>query len=420
MRNHLVTGASARVLVNKFRHAFAVAAVATTAFAADEKGGWSSGLDVVVEGTTTASGGLQRGESLHGLALGKVAWSQAKNPQRPLSLQVYASALALGGQGPTEKLVGDFQTVSNIEGHHSARLYSWWAQANAAEWSVRAGALLADEEFTGTAAGGNLLNAAFGWPTFLSANTINTGPAFYVAAPGIRVERSFGDGAAWRTGIYDGDSFDSPTGAPHATRHGVHYRVGGAQGWFALTEVSANTAEDGPRLKVGAWLHTADFDDTLLDASGRRFALSGAAPRRHGRNYGGYGVIEQTLAGKTGAAGNVEVFARGGAAPSNRNMLGWAVDTGVAFTGLIPARPADVLTFGVAHSQFSSRFADHARATDPASPRPDFEQTFEASYRLAAFERFVFQPDVQYIRHPGGSTALRNALAFTLRVTASF
>ena len=35
--------------------------------------------------------------------------------------------------------------------------------------------------------------------------------------------------AAWRVGIYDGDSFDSPAGDAGKTRHGLHYRVPGLQ-----------------------------------------------------------------------------------------------------------------------------------------------------------------------------------------------
>jgi porin len=299
------------------------------------------------------------------------------------------------------------------------RLYSWWLETNRQGWSLRAGLLLADEEFAGTDAGGNFFNSAFGWPAFISANTVNTGPAFYVAAPGIRLERKWGETSAWRVGLYDGDAFDSSTGDPALTRHGLHYRVGGDQGWFLITE--ATFAPGGAtRFKAGAWLHTATFADMRDDASGQPFAVSGDAPREYTSNRGYYAAIEHTLAGKPGEAGNVELFVRGGFSPADRNTLGWALDTGLAWTGLIPGRPADVAALGVAHARFSPRYSDSARLADPASPAPDFEQSIEVSYTLTLNEHLSLQPDLQYIRHPGGSTAQRNALVCLLRLNASY
>jgi len=59
-------------------------------------------------------------------------------------------------------------------------------------------ALVADEEFVGTAVGGYLDDTVFGWPTFISANTVNTGPAFSVAAPGFRLARTLAPALTWR------------------------------------------------------------------------------------------------------------------------------------------------------------------------------------------------------------------------------
>ena len=382
--------------------------------------GWSTGLDVTLEGSAGLSGGADQGQSLHGLALVHADWKQPGKPAEGLNYMGYVSALALSGKGPTEKFLGDFLATSNIEGYQSVRLYAWWLETSWHDWSLRSGVLLADEEFAGSEAGGNFFNSAFGWPAFISANTVNTGPAFYVAAPGLRLERKWSETGAWRLGIYDGDSFDSPAGDPRITRHGLHYRVGGNQGWFLITEATFAPADGATRCKVGAWLHTASFADVRDDKTGQPFALTGNDPRQHGSNHGTYVVIEHTVAGESGKPGNIEFFVRSGFAPSDRNAISWALDTGFGWTGLIPGRPADVAALGLAHARFGSYFADAARLTDPANPAPDFEQAIEFAYAINLSAHLTIQPDLQFIRHPGGSPAQRDAFLFHLRVSTSF
>lgn len=388
--------------------------------AEESKAGWSTGIDLTLEGATGLRGGVNHVSTLHGMALSHLAWEQAESADRAIHFHAYASALTLAGRGPTEAFLGDFLAASNMEGYASTRLYSWWVEAEKGDWSLRAGALLADEEFAGTEAGGSFFNGSFGWPAFISANTLNTGPAFYVAAPGVRLERKLGETAAWRFGVYDGDSFDSIDGDPADTRHGLHYRVGGDQGFFALTEANFAPANSANRFKVGAWFHTAKFADVRDDETGGRIAATGGDPRMHRGNYGAYAIAERILAGKAGEAGYVSAYARAGYSPADRNTLGWAIDTGLAYTGLIPHRAADVTALGLVHGHFSPRFAANARASDPASPAPDFEQVIELTHSAALSEHFTVQPDLQYIRHPGGSTAQRDALAFLLRVKASY
>jgi porin len=286
-------------------------------------------------------------------------------------------------------------------------------EAEAGAWSLRAGALLADEEFAGTEAGGALLNSAFGWPAFISANTVNTGPAFYQPAPGVRVEYRQGDATVWRLGVYDGDSFDSPVGDPAVNRRGWRYRIGGGQGLFAIGE--AVRAFGPARLKAGAWLHTAAVADVRRDAAGRPFFDSGAAPREHARNYGGYAAAECTVVGDAGKAGAVDAFLRGGWAPRHRNTLAWSADAGMAWTGPLAGRAGDVLAVGVTHAAVSAPYAAQALAVAGVGPAMDFEQVLEVSYRAVLTEQLSVVPDLQYLRHPGGSRTAREAWAMLLR-----
>jgi len=382
--------------------------------------GVALGLDLTLEASAGLSGGNRRGQAFHGLALGRVEWTQAGRDPQGLLCRAYGSVLVLAGRGPTGAFLGDFLAASNMEGLSGTRLYASWLEAGRPGWSLRGGALLADEEFAGTEGGGDFLNSAFGWPPFLSANTVNTGPAFFLPALGLRFERAWGETVIWRTGVYDGDTFDSPTGDPAMNRHGARFQVGGEQGWFAISEATFAAARIPVRGKIGLWMHSANFGDVRDDANGRPFAITGASPRQHSANYGVYVAIERRPAGRPDQAGRTEIFLRCGAAPRDRNAIGWAVDAGVSRTGLLPGRPADVVALGVAHATFGSHYAESARLADPSIPVPDYEQVVEASYTLKLSEQWSLQPDLQYIRHPGGSSGYGDALVFLLRANVSY
>lgn len=51
---------------------------------------------------------------------------------------------------------------------------------------------------------------------------------------------------------------------------------------------------------------------------------------------------------------------------------------------------------------------------------PDYEAVLELTYRAQITPWFALQPDVQWIIHPGGSTAIDNALVIGLRAAVSF
>ncbi|MEI6106306.1 MAG: carbohydrate porin [Opitutae bacterium] len=365
-------------------------------------------------------GGTENRQAIHGLGLVQADWQPVAPVTAGLQYTGCLSALALSGEGPSGRFLGDYLAASNLEGYESVRLYSWWLEASRNDWSLRAGALLADEEFAGTEAGGNFFNSAFGWPSFISANTVNTGPAFYVAALGLRLEHRWGDTAAWRFGLYDGDTFDSPTGDPTRHPHGLHFELGGEQGWFLITEASYSPAGHATRYKVGTWFHTATFEDVRDDAAGNPSAISGQAPRQHGENYGAYASLEHTFAGKSGQAGQVKFFVRGGIAPANRNAIGWAVDTGLGWTGPIPGRPADVLSLGLTHAEFSPHYSEGIHFADPSSPVLDFERVIELNYSVKLSDHISLQPDLQFISHPGGTAARHDALVFLFRLKSSY
>ncbi len=384
---------------------------------------FKTGLDLTLDGSAGLSGGQARGEALHGLALLHGSWSGQPTGEKPPPLSAYVSFLAIEGRGPTEKYLGDFHAASNAEGHESLRLYSWWLEGAFGATTVRAGALLADEEFAGTESGGYLINSSFGWPAFLSANVKNTGPAFFVPALGIRLRHDFSPELAAQFGVYDGDSFDDPDGEPRVTRRGTHFKLDGDQGALLLGEFIFNrsqTATTRWSARLGGWLHTADFSDLYADSNGESFTLTGEDPQIHEGNGGVYALIERTQPAPAGWSGQWLTHVRGGFASANKNTLSTSLDAGLAWTGLWSRRADDTLALGFTHSRFSADLTRSFQESEPGTPAPDYEQVWEIAYTAVINEHLTLQPDLQVIRHPGGSSALKDAVVVMLRVSASY
>jgi porin len=310
------------------------------------------------------------------------------------------SSLWLHGDGPSE-LAGDVLTASNIDGHDSIRLYELWFEQNFFDdvVSLRAGNLLADEEFAGTDFGGRLLNSGFGWPAFVSGNVINTGPAFYVASPGARLRIE--PNAKWyfQTAIYDGDSFDSDAGDPEVNESGTRFRLSSSQGLLSMTEIGwrRNAAEAGEGLpgtyKLGGWIHTGDFG-------------------RHNENFGFYVAAEQMVWREKDEQG-LGAFLRVGGSPPRRSLLPLAIDGGVHYTGLIPGRDRDHFALGVVYGDLS----DQRRGHDYFE---DHEMAVEVTYEFVVTPWWNIQPDVQWIGNPGGRAGAGHALLLGLRSTLTF
>ncbi len=356
------------------------------------------------------SGGSRRGANYEGLGEMALEIDTRKLTGAWKGGRLRASSLWLHGRGPTGEFADDSLGASNIEGHDSIRLYELWLEQNLVDdaFSVRAGSLLADEEFAGTDYGGLLLNSAFGWPAFISGNVINTGPAFYVSALGARLRYSPNDNWYFQTGIFDGDSFDSPWGDPSVNESGTQWRLDSRQGAFVINELGLNwntSQKDSGlpgTLKLGTWIHTADFVDNAR------------ATTRHSETFGAYFAAQQMLWRESdkGVEG-FGAFFRIGGSPEDRSAFAFVLDTGLHYTGLIPGRAQDHLALGFIQADFS----DTRRGYDPFV---NHEQVIEFTYEFIARAWWTIQPDIQWIHNPGGNGGASHALLIGLRSSITF
>jgi porin len=370
---------------------------------------------------SVVSGGLQRGSVGRGLVEAAVDTDLARAVGAPAGTRFHLSGLLPHGGELSDSHLGDLQGASNIAAYDHPLLYEFWLETIGCDdrLAVRAGRMVADADFAATASGGSFLNSSFGWPAFISANTRNTGPAFDRSALGVFAHLQLTKAVRIQAGVYDGDTFDDAGGDPACHPNGLHLSLSREQGLFAITELIWETGS-GPAadrrpgsFRLGAWQHTADFAD-LADPA-----------RTHAGNHGIYLVAEQMLWRESGSGGEPEApqgltaFARVGRSPGDRNLLSHAADAGLSYTGLIPGRDTDTFGLGVAWARVGegTRRAERQAAAPVIS---DGELVVELTYRLILGDRWLLMPDLQYIRHPGGSAAVDDALVVGLRTRVAF
>jgi porin len=300
--------------------------------------------------------------------------------------------------------VGDLTFVSNISGRGGVRIYEIWLQQSVFEdaLSLRAGILAADQEFILSGPGMLYFNSVFGGPVFLSPNL--RWPIYPVGALGARLKANLAKGVYVQAAAYNGDP-----GSEEANRSGLRTRLTNAGGVFSILEAGWSTGETlRSSLKAGAFHHSGDFVEFETGAV------------RHGLS-GGYVAGEQALFRDLSSIGGckeggVDIFLRNGIAQDDRAFVVYGLDAGVNVLGLLPGRPADVLGLGVIYARISREFA----AAQPDRPLWGQETLFEATYKITLTPWWSLQPDFQYVVHPGGSTAMANAIVLGVRIDLLF
>jgi porin len=128
----------------------------------------------------------------------------------------------------------------------------------------------------------------------------------------------------------------------------------------------------------------------------------------------------------------MNLFFRGGFAPSDRNLISFYADAGFGIKGPLAGRADDTLTFGASYARISKDAAalDQDTVIINGSPYPirSQEMIFELSYQVQIAPWWTLQPDLQYIVHPGGNVpdpnnpagAIGNAFVTALRSTIKF
>ncbi len=285
------------------------------------------------------------------------------------------------------------QGVDNIEVETgTTKIYQAWYQQQLAggRVSVLIGLYDLNSEFYITDSSALFIHPAFGIGSDLAQTGINGPSIFPVTSLGTRLGFNLTPQVYWQWAILDGvpGNPDKP--------HGTHVEFGETDGWLLASEIG--TKSDAGKIGLGAWRYTERFDDLIdTDAAGNPL-------QRVNRGY--YLLAERRLTREAGdSARGLRGFVRYGAANAHINQFETAIQIGITYQGLWPARGEDVAGFGIAHEKNSDKFRQAALAA--GEPAPSQELAYELSYRAQLTDWLAIQPDVQFVRNHGDPVIMR-------------
>jgi len=378
--------------------------------------GVTYGFVHTTEALSNVAGGIKRGtvfdgklETLIGVDFGKLAGLEG--------LTFYSNILQLhGDSGPTRNLVGNLNTISNIEALPTTRLSELWLQQTflGGLASLRAGQLVVDTEFLFSQYFSFFINSD--WPTNPAVNIPSGGAAYPLSTPGIRLKVDPTPQTTFLLSVLNGDPAGPGLNDPELrNRHGLNFRVNDPP--YLITEFQYRYNQDPKAtglaggVRVGGWHHFGTFEDLRFDTNGVSLAspLSSGLARPLRGNDGVYAVLDQQLYRPAGGDANsgVMVFSRAAYSPPARSLNDFYLDGGIVFAGLIPARPGDSFgaTFLYSHMSDRARGLDRDTQLFTGLPVPlrDYELSLEFTYGASIVPGWTIYPTAHLIFHPRGN-----------------
>lgn len=362
------------------------------------------------------------------------------------------SALQIHGRNLSAERLYNLQTISGIEASRTTRLWELWYQqslpGNAAD--LRLGQQSLDQEFITSQYSALFVNTMMGWPMLPSADLYAGGPAYPLSSLGARLRVKPSAPITMLAGVFD----DNPPGGPFANDSqlrgaeaaGLKFNLN--TGALLIAELQYAVNQSAPdasgstapasglpaTYKLGAWFDTARFPDQRFDNTGRSLAdpASNGIPALHRGNWSVYAVVDQTIWRDADASHSISVFARPMAAPGDRNLIDFSINSGLSATSPLAGRESDTVDIGFGVAKVSGRASaldrDTALFTGSARPVRSSESFIELTYQLQATPWWLIQPDLQYIINPGGgipnplspSARLQNEMVLGLRTNIVF
>jgi len=278
------------------------------------------------------------------------------------------------GAGLTNNVVGDFQTLSNIDAHNFIDLSELWYLHTFGDsgWWLKAGKQEANTDFAAVDYGCGFLNSSAGYAPTVAMVTYpdqNWGLAFGYEPGALGV----------RAGIFD----LKPGGGP-----------------LVLVEPSlAYTLNGRPgKLRLGGWFDGNDYGTTIAGST-----------QVYREGMGAYVTWDQTITGEGTGAPGLGVFGQLGWTPGHRSLPESYVGLGCEWTGPFASRPSDSTGLGIFHVNF-----------DPAAGLPEPSETaIETFYQAAVTPWLTGQIDLQVIVNPGGA-GVADAVVLGTRWTSVF
>jgi porin len=342
---------------------------------------------------------------------------------------LFLYGLSNHGGNPSEA-VGNVQGVDNIEAPEGTQLYeAWWQKTLLSNrLSALVGLYDVNSEFDVISSAAVFLNSSFGTGPELSHSGRN-GPSVF---PATALAARFKDEPLPHLTL-QAAAVDGVPANPSASL-GDKFSLSGDQGAMLIGEATyywgrSPSSDDAQLLRVqrrrvgrgwgerpyalkvalGVWGYTAPLPQAG-DPSGTR--------TRRGHP-GVYLLAEYDVSALDPLdARGLAVFMRLGWADEQVQQISGYTGAGLVYTGLLPPRPNDRTGFGVAVAYFGGPAQD-ASASE-AAVNTNYELDLEWTYRFLVTPWLALQPDVQWVRHPGGTPGRPDAIVLGVRTEITF
>lgn len=314
--------------------------------------------------------------------------------------QAHIHVLNNSGGAPND-LVGALQGVDNIEvSRHRTRLYELWIDQALAggKVSARAGLYDLNSEFYVTEASGLLIAPPFGIGSEFAATGPNGPSIFPSTALALRLRAEVAEGVYAQVAVLNANA--STLGDPHGLDMGLD------RGALAIAEVGGG---EGTRLAAGYWRYTEKQDDI------RDLTLTGDPAHRTAQ--GAYVLAEHDWTGD-GPGARVRSFLRVGVSDGDTSPFDGGWQAGVLVERVFASRPESAFSIGLQQGFISDKH--RANAANAGQDLARAESSLEITYTDRLTKHLTIQPDLQFIRRPGGDRAAKDAVVAGMRFTIEY
>lgn len=317
------------------------------------------------------------------------------------------------GKSPSE-LVGEVQTLSNIDAYNTWKLYEAWIQREFLneKLSVLAGLYDLNSEFDVIETAGLFINSSFGiGPDYSQSG--KKGPSIFPnTSIGLRLKYTLNERHNFQFAVLDGVPGDPDN--PKGTRV-VFKKDDGlllSSEWKYFFQSNEHSIFNSPKIAIGGWYYTGKFNHILRENN------LGTPVKQIG-NYGMYVLAESKIFSEMDSSNQgLSVFSRFGYADPNVNQFIYYFGAGMVYDGIIPGRDNDQAGLAIATvincKDFFTSCNHHEKDVNK------FESAVELTYLFTLSSFVSLQPDIQYILNPLMGEKVSNALAIGCRFKILF
>lgn len=339
-------------------------------------------------------GGLsQRGRFLDNLDL--IADVDLERLMQWRGASAHVDVLNNSGAMPNDD-AGTLQGVDNIEvSSQRLRLFEAWIEQAWGDSTLRLGLYDLNSEFYANDSAGLLIAPAFGIGSEIAATGPNGPSIFPSTALAARFHTNFDNGMFMRAAVLNAHAgvVGDPDGVDTSFDEG------------ALL-IAEGGIEGDRKLAFGLWRYTESQDD-IRDLDGL-----GNPVQRDAQ--GAYLVYEQPL-NDSEATRAAKAFLRAGVSDGDTTPFAGGWQAGVLIERVFATRPDSAFSLGVNQGILSDGYRHNQ--IDLGASMANSEIQVEATYSDKLLPFLTIQPDLQWVRRPGGDRGIEDEVVAGLRVS---